>query len=167
MAEIIKVLNRDQILDVVSLARVIWTDHYISIIGRKQVDYMLEKFQSEEAIAAQLDGGYEYYIVSQNAKNVGYMSLLPDAETDTAKLSKIYVLRAERGKGFGRLMLGFAENICRERRISTLWLNVNKNNTRSIGWYTRMGFKNVGAAVQDIGDGFAMDDYRMENKINC
>jgi len=25
-----------------------------------------------------------------------------------------------------------------------------------------MGFQNAGALVQDIGDGFVMDDYRME-----
>ncbi len=62
-------------------------------------------------------------------------------------------------------MLEFAENICQKRRISTLWLTVNRNNTRSIAWYMRMGFKNVGATIQDIGGGFVMDDYRMEKTV--
>jgi len=44
----------------VNLAREIWTDHYVPIIGQAQVDYMLDTFQREEAIAAQLAGGYEY-----------------------------------------------------------------------------------------------------------
>lgn len=80
-------------------------------------------------------------------------------------ISKIYVTKAGRGGGFGRKLLDFAEDVCRERQIPALWLTVNKNNTGSVAWYTRMGFKNAGAIVQDIGAGFVMDDYRMEKTI--
>ena len=47
-----------------------------------------------------------------------------------------------------------------------LWLTVNKDNAGAIAWYTRMGFKNAGAIVQDIGAGYVMDDYRMEKSIS-
>ncbi len=57
MTEPTRVRSREQIGDVVNLAREIWTDHYVPIIGREQVDYMLEKFQSEKAIATQLADG--------------------------------------------------------------------------------------------------------------
>jgi len=160
MTDLARIRTREQILDVVKLAREIWTDHYVSIIGQAQVDYMLGKFQSEEAIATQLADRYEYYTVSYNGKSTGYMAIVPDA--DMLMISKIYVLKSGRGQGFGRSMLEFAENICRERQIRTLWLTVNKNNTRSIAWYMRMGFTNVGPTIQDIGAGFVMHDYRME-----
>jgi diamine N-acetyltransferase len=165
MMDISKVRSAKQISEVVELARVIWTDHYAPIIGQDQVDYMLGKFQSEKAIAAQLGDGYEYYTVSRGGRIVGYLAIVPDADTDMLMISKIYVLRSGRDHGFGRAMLEFAEDICRERRISTLCLTVNKNNRHSIAWYTRMGFKNVGSIVQDIGGGFLMDDYRMEKSI--
>ncbi len=64
-------------------------------------------------------------------------------------------------------MLEFAEAICRERTIRTLWLTINKNNSHALSWYMRMGFKNVGSMVQDIGGGFVMDDYRMEKTIEA
>ncbi len=165
MADIARVRTREQISEVMSLAREIWTEHYVPIIGQEQVDYMLDRFQSESAIAAQLADGYEYYTVSLEGKIEGYMALLPDEHKGTVMMSKIYVRKSMRGRGFGRVMLELAENICRERKIRTLWLTVNKNNSQSLAWYMRMGFKNVGSTVQDIGSGFMMDDYRMEKTI--
>ncbi|HMB00726.1 MAG TPA: GNAT family N-acetyltransferase [Spirochaetota bacterium] len=147
------------------LAREIWTEHYVSIIGQEQLNYMLDKFQSASAIAAQMEDGYEYYTVLHEGENAGYMAIVPDEAAKTAMISKIYVRRSRRGYGFGRAMLEFAEDICREHRIRTLWLTVNKNNSRSIAWYRRMGFKNAGSTVQNIGAGFVMDDYRMEKSL--
>jgi len=46
-----------------------------------------------------------------------------------------------------------------------MWLTVNKNNSHSIAWYSRMGFTNAGPILQDIGGGFVMDDFRMEKSI--
>ncbi len=53
-----------------------------------------------------------------------------------------------------------------KRGIKMIWLQVNKNNVHSIAWYLRMGFRNVRSAVQDIGGGFVMDDFRMEKMIS-
>ncbi len=165
MTDITRVRSREQIVDVVNLAGEIWTEHYVSIVGRAQVDYMLGKFQSAGAIEAQLSDGYEYYIVSHEGKSEGYMAIVPDADTGTAMLSKIYVRQSARGHGFGRAMLEFAEAVCRERRIGLLWLTINKHNSHSLAWYMRQGFERAGSIVQDIGGGFVMDDYRMEKTI--
>lgn len=165
MSNLTRVLDQRQILDVVSLAREIWTEHYVAIIGKQQVDFMLDKFQSEKAIADQIASGYEYYIMAHDGKNVGYLAFIPDAAEDTLLISKIYVTISSRGQGFGRMMLKFVENVCWERRIKTLWLTVNKNNANAVAWYSRMGFQNVGPKVQDIGGGFVMDDYRMQKTI--
>ncbi|WP_222105141.1 GNAT family N-acetyltransferase [Denitromonas halophila] len=163
---ITKVQSPDQISAVANLAREIWTEHYAPIIGLAQVDYMLATFQSEQAIAGQIAGGYTYYLVTHDGQYVGYLALVENADGTTLMISKIYVTKAGRGGGFGRKLLDFAEDVCRERQIPALWLTVNKNNTGSVAWYTRMGFKNAGAIVQDIGAGFVMDDYRMEKTIS-
>ena len=166
MTDLTRVRTREQISDVVILAREIWTEHYVPIIGREQVEYMLGKFQSGSAIAAQLADGYEYYTVSHDGEVVGYMAIVRDEDSGSAMLSKIYVRKAARGHGFGHAMLEFAEDLCRERRIGALWLTVNKNNSLSVAWYMRAGFKNVASTVQDIGGGFVMDDYRMEKILD-
>ena len=44
-----------------SLAREIWTEHYIPVIGREQVDYMLARFQSRQAIGEQIRSGVRYF----------------------------------------------------------------------------------------------------------
>ncbi|MCZ4304551.1 GNAT family N-acetyltransferase [Zoogloeaceae bacterium G21618-S1] len=162
---ITKVQSPDQIAAVANLAREIWTEHYAPIIGLAQVDYMLATFQSEQAIAGQIAGGYAYYLVTHDGREVSYLALLANTDETTLMISKIYVTQAGRGGGFGRKLLDFAEDVCRARQIPTLWLTVNKDNAGSIAWYTRMGFKNAGAIVQDIGAGFVMGDYRMEKMI--
>lgn len=163
MTHFSRVQTREQIVDVVNLAREIWMEHYVPIIGREQVDYMLARFQSEEAIATQLADGYEYYTLWHNNRSVGYLAIVQEA--DLLMISKIYVLRSGRGHGFGRSMMVFAEDLCRQRRISTMRLTVNKKNSHSIDWYMRMGFKNAGPTIQDIGFGFVMDDYLMEKPL--
>lgn len=165
MSDVIRVETDQQISTVAQLARAIWPEHYVPIIGQAQVDYMLETFQSEAAIAAQIAGGQEYYLLRNDGVPVGYLGLVPDTVDSTMMISKIYVISNRRGDGFGRKMLDFVEDLCRERRISTLWLTVNKHNIHAINWYTRMGFNNSGSVVQDIGRGFVMDDYRMEKPV--
>ena len=70
-----RVESPEQIAAVAALAREIWMQHYIPIIGAAQVEYMLAKFQSAEAIARQIaEEGYEYYL----APGAGYLALVPD-----------------------------------------------------------------------------------------
>jgi len=165
MISIGKVNTAEQIADVARLAREIWQEHYVPITGRAQVDYMLDKFQGEQAIAAQLADACEYYVVLDGERSVGYVAVVPDRAEASLMISKIYVRKSERGRGLGRKMLEFVERLCRQRHIKSIWLTVNKHNAHSIAWYGRMGFRNAGPTVQDIGGGFVMDDYRMEKTL--
>lgn len=161
----IDVQSEKQVTEVARLAREIWQEHYLHIIGQEQIDYMLEKFQSERAIAQQLTDAYKYFIAVHNDESAGYLAIVPDLNKGTLLISKIYVKKSARSYGLGQKMLAFAENLCRQRNIYKIWLTVNKNNRHSIEWYSRMGFRNTGSTIQDIGDGFVMDDFRMEKVI--
>lgn len=44
----------EQIKDIADLAEIIWSQHFTPIIGKEQVDYMVEKFQSFPAIKDQI-----------------------------------------------------------------------------------------------------------------
>ena len=78
------------------LADAIWREHYIPIVGKPQIDYMLDKFQSAKAIEKQVAEGFEYFKLNYNKTPVGYMAI--KQETDALFLSKIYVLNSYRGK---------------------------------------------------------------------
>ncbi len=157
-----RVESKEQISAVAALARETWTEHYVPIIGAAQVAYMLDRFQSAEAIARQMEEeGYEYYL----ARGAGYCALVPDRAKKSVLLSKIYVREARRGTGLGRAMVAFAVDRGVELGCGELWLTVNIHNESSIAFYERMGFRKTNRLVTDIGGGYVMDDWRMARGI--
>ena len=62
----IPVTTSDHMSIVESLAREIWTEHYTPIIGKLQVDYMLDRFQSRQAIAQQIREGVLYFLIQED-----------------------------------------------------------------------------------------------------
>ncbi|MHB9014128.1 MAG: GNAT family N-acetyltransferase [Ignavibacteriaceae bacterium] len=154
-----EVVNQNQIEIVETLAKEIWTEHYTPIIGKNQVEYMLEKFQSRQAITDQITSGYQYFIIKKEDKSIGYLSII--SRVNDLFLSKIYIKSHERGKGFARKAIQFIEDLASGKGLKKITLTVNKNNINSIKAYEKIGFKNLGSIVQDIGGGFLMDDYEM------
>ncbi len=159
----IEVLTEKQIELVESLAKEIWTEHYIPIIGREQVDYMLGKFQSKQAISEQISNGFLYYLIKEGHEIIGYIGVQPKG--DELFLSKIYIASSKRGKGYGKKAVEFIEKLAAERELKKVVLTVNRNNVHTIKAYERIGFKNTGSVIQDIGSGFVMDDFKMEKTI--
>ena len=173
MIEFKTVDNIEKIAQVAKLAEEIWNQHYLPIIGKEQVSYMLDNFQSEDAIKQQIAQGYKYYLIIDNQINhkinhkinnqinnqveAGYFSVKNKAEE--LFLSKLYVLKSFRGKGIGKQGIQFIKSAFSNPIIQ---LTVNKNNARSIAFYRNVGFKIVDDVVIDIGGGFVMDDYVME-----
>ena len=158
-----EVKGKEDVKQVEELADEIWTQHYTPIIGSDQVRYMLENFQSFEAIVKQMSEGMNYFIMDFQGEPVGYMASKPDDED--LLLSKIYVLSGMRGKGIGGYAMNFLANMAREQGFRHMTLTVNKNNTDSIRAYQKMGFVNLGPLETDIGNGFIMDDYLMKKKL--
>ena len=153
-----------QIEIVEALAREIWTEHYVPIIGKEQVAYMLASFQSRQAIREQIRTGIAYYLIREGDAHIGYMAVQPKGRE--LFLSKIYLKLSMRGLGYGKKAIQFAEKVAKELDLDKIALTVNKNNINSIKAYEKMGFINTGSVVQDIGNGFVMDDYKMEKTLS-
>ncbi len=162
MTVIKPVLNSEQINQTVILAKDIWQQHYLSIIGQAQIDYMLDKFQSQQAIKQQIDSGYLYYLVECEDENLAYLALVPDSNQSRLMISKIYVDQLARGKGLGKTMLEHTRQKAQELGLTTVWLTVNIDNSDSIAWYLKQGFNKVDKVKADIGNGYFMDDYILE-----
>lgn len=155
----------EEIATVARLARIIWTGHFVDLIGQAQVDYMLARIQSEDAVAAQIAAGVEYRLVMEDGEAVGYFAVEPHPPEGGVKLSKVYLLPAMRGRGLGRAVLAFVEGAARAAGARELWLTVHKGNASAIAFYERMGFGVTGPLVADIGGGFVMDDHRMAKAL--
>ncbi|MEI7898695.1 MAG: GNAT family N-acetyltransferase [bacterium] len=161
----VRVTQPADINAVALLAKEIWEEHYVPLLGQEQVDYMLDKFQSAPAIAQQIANGYEYYCVMEEEHRSGYFAIVFHPQTFHAQLSKIYVRQAQRGRGIAKAIMLFVGARCVERGVHELWLTVNRHNTGSIACYRKLGFTQSGSIVQHIGNGFVMDDYKMEKRI--
>lgn len=159
MISFLKASSDDHFKTIEVLADTIWREHYIPIIGKPQVDYMLHKFQSAETVKQQVSEGYRYYILMSENESVGYISI--KKEEQNLFLSKLYILKSERGKGFGKTAMLFVENEAKNLGCNSISLTVNKGNRNSIKAYETLGFENLGEIIIDIGNGFVMDDYRM------
>lgn len=146
-----------------NMANTIWHEHYTPIIGTEQVNYMLDKFQSVSTMRDQINQGYQYFLINFNDNAVGYLSF--EKRENVLFLSKIYLLKSERGKGIGRKAMEFVVSVAKGFTCTKVSLTVNKFNLNSIRAYERAGFKKKGELVQDIGNGFVMDDYLMEKTI--
>lgn len=145
------------------VAAAIWREFYTPVIGAAQVAYMLEHFQSADAIAQQIkDEGYRYCLLYADDLPCGYFATVP--EEDALKVSKLYVTQARRGKGAGHLMLRACAREAQQRGYKQLRLTVNRHSP-SVGFYEHEGFVNAGPLVQQIGGGFVMDDYVMVKRL--
>jgi GNAT superfamily N-acetyltransferase len=162
--QLVRVTQPAQLAQVERLAREIWHEYYVPLIGLAQTEYMVAKFQTAAAMQAQIDSGYEYFQMQLDGELIGYAAIRHDADTARAFISKLYVASAHRKSGAGRQSLAYFERLARERGATHLWLTVNKGNP-SVRAYERLGFAIAEAIVMDIGGGFVMDDYRMEKPL--
>lgn len=161
---LLEVKDREGIEQVAALAEHIWREHYPPMIGQAQVNYMLQKFQSPEAIQNQIAfEGYRFFLIQgPGQKKIGYAAVVP--QKCSLFLSKFYLVREARGLGYARQSMGFIECLARESGCSKIFLTVNKKNP-SVAAYEKMGFKKAGSLLQDIGNGFFMDDFKMEKRF--
>ena len=155
--------TKTQFADIAELADMIWREHYIPIIGLEQVDYMMKNYQSAEAMYSQFIDGYHYFMIYYNDQFVGYISI--KKEEESLFLSKIYISKEYRGKKIGTSAMNFIEEKAIEMHCKSIRLGVNRFNVSAIAAYKAMGFKIIGEMITDIGNGFIMDDYKMEKLI--
>ena len=158
-----RIESKDAISAVAEMAKTIWFEYYVPIIGEEQVKYMTENFQSADAIQKQMDEeGFRYYFINTGNERIGYFAIL--FENGKCFLSKFYMYKKARGGGYGKKTIKAAEVLCKAENASHIWLTVNRDNP-SLKIYSRLGFLNMGVQQKDIGDGFIMDDFLMEKKV--
>lgn len=155
--ELIRVSKIDQIRETANLADEIWNECYGSILGKNQIAYMLEHFQSEEALCRQIAEGYLYYILSADGRSAGYVCVRIEGER--LFLSKLYICGAFRRLGLARRTIEELKAFAVENDLHEIYLTVNKKNTPAVLSYERLGFQRTDSSKAEIGGGFVMDDY--------
>ncbi|MDR2773100.1 MAG: GNAT family N-acetyltransferase [Elusimicrobiota bacterium] len=163
--EIVEVCLPEAIKTVEQIAKEVWREHYLPIISDKQIDYMLENFQSFEAISKQIkDENYKYFLMRAEVDFYdGYFAIV--AKDDGLFLSKLYVCRTARKKQYAKKSLEFMKAAAEKLNLGNIYLTVNRQNESSIEVYKRLGFEIKETVDLDIGGGYQMNDYKMVLEI--
>ncbi len=161
--EIREVFGEADVRRMTKVAEVVWREANTAFCTPEQVEYMIEMFQSYEAVSGQLVHGYRYFLVEEAGEILAYFGVQPQGER--LFLSKFYILKEHRGKGIFSLGLEYMCGLCRELQLDTIYLTVNRRNFHACEVYLHKGFRIAEEAVADIGCGFVMDDYIMEYDV--
>jgi GNAT superfamily N-acetyltransferase len=84
--------------------------------------------------------------------------LLTKSTADTVRLRQMAVVSGLQGKGIGRALLQFAENIARDRGFKTISMHARKT---AIGFYEKLGYKVVSNEFQEV----TLPHFIMEKKL--
>jgi len=163
MIEFVRLENDEKEIERMSaMATAIVREHFDPLIGKEQNDYMLSLFQTPGAIAAQLAEGYRYYFVRKDGEDIGFTAFYP--RQDAMYLSKFYLYRQERAKGYAHAMMEFVESETRKEGLQAVELNVNRFNS-AVQVYEKLGFEIIREEKNEIGHGFIMDDYVFRKQL--
>ena len=66
---------------------------------------------------------------------------------ETVRLRQMAVLNDLQGKGIGKALMQFAENLARDRGYKKITMHARQN---ALGFYEKMGYKKVGKEFQEI-----------------
>ena len=141
-----------------ALAVRIWNAHYPAIIGQQQVDYMLGKMYSLQALAQQMTEGQKFYLVKEKNELIGYVAITEQGEK-AYFLNKFYVESQKQSKGIGSRLLQLL--LERYPNWEILRLTVNRQNYTAINFYFKNGFLIEKVIDMPIGEGYIMDDFQM------
>ena len=84
--------------------------------------------------------------------------MLVEENPQTVRLRQMAVLNDLQGKGIGRALMSFAENIARDLGYKVLAMHARKN---ALGFYEKMGYKVVGDEFLEV----TIPHYVMEKQL--
>jgi len=84
--------------------------------------------------------------------------MLVEENSAMVKLRQMAVLNALQGKGIGRALMQFAENLARDHGYKVLTMHARKN---AVGFYEKMGYKVKGEEFQEV----SIPHFEMEKEL--
>jgi ribosomal protein S18 acetylase RimI-like enzyme len=149
--------NDSEARELSKMANAIWHEFFPGIIGVKQTEYMLMKFQTERAISEQMSEGYQYGFIYDGMEKAGYFSVR--MKDGVLFISKLYLAKEFRHRGLGSAALAEILNMGKISECSYAYLTVNVNNVSACKTYEKIGMIKETEVNNDIGNGFFMNDY--------
>ena len=122
-------------------------------------------FRQNEALEKQFETGHQFLLILDENKALGFAGFELSYDTTNTKLHKLYVLPETQGKGLGVVLLNAVERAANAANQQSIILNVNRYN-KAFDFYKKHGFEVICREDIDIGNGYFMNDYVMEKKLD-
>ncbi|MDR6845783.1 GNAT family N-acetyltransferase [Flavobacterium granuli] len=165
MIKIVKATTHDY-KTIQNIAHQTWPIAYGEILSKAQLDYMLDAFYNEEALKDSVaNKGHHFILAKEGDETLGFASYEHHYnQKQQTKIHKIYILPETQGKGIGKTLIDFVENVAKESDSAALSLNVNRFN-KALHFYQKIGFEIVEEVNIELEHGYLMEDYVMEKPI--
>lgn len=145
------------------LADELWREVYARRLTPRQLDAVLERQQSAEAIEEQIDADYNYFIVFLAGKPVGYYAW--QMQGSILYLAHLYLAPGVRGRGIGRDILQSCERLARADGRTAVAAVVGQKKLDTQGFFKGGGYKALRAVQQPLADGILWDALWMEKRL--
>ena len=151
-----RLLERDELSVVKSLAHDIWPRVYDYMISSEQISYMLSMMYNLDKLQQQWGEGVKFVVLEVEGMPQGFVSF--EEKDECIFLQKLYLRPEMQGQGFGKNMLQVAIDFAIDSRKPSIELTVNRNN-KFLEFYLSQGFQIKEEKDFDIGGGYFMNDY--------
>ncbi len=159
----LRLLAKEELMLIQRIAHQTWPSTFAGLLSEAQIDYMLNWMYALPMLESQVEQGHGFLVAEAEGNAIGFAGYeLNHLAGSMSKLHKLYLLPSSQGKGVGKALLLEVVKSSREAGQKSLVLNVNKYNKKAIDFYLAMGFVTIRQEVNDIGQGYVMDDDVME-----
>jgi ribosomal protein S18 acetylase RimI-like enzyme len=154
----------EAIPQIIKHAKASWKPTYKDILSEAQMDYMLDRFYSPDALVNQIvEKQHRFIIAIDNNLHAGFASYSKE-NNSVYHLQKIYIKPTQQGKGIGKALLDFVIDDIKSKGAQYIQLNVNRYN-KAVDFYKRLGFEIIEEVDVPIGNDYFMNDYIMRKKL--
>jgi len=98
------------------------------------------------------------HIVAYEDERMLGCCMLLEEDPETVRLRQMAVMNDLQGKGIGKALMQFAENLARDRGYKKITMHARKN---ALGFYEKMGYKTRGKEFEEI----TIPHYVMEKEL--
>ena len=159
----LRLLAKEELMLIQRIAHQTWPSTFAGLLSEAQIDYMLNWMYALPMLESQVEQGHGFLVAEAEGNAIGFAGYeLNHLAGSMSKLHKLYLLPSSQGKWVGKALLLEVVKSSREAGQKSLVLNVNKYNKKAIDFYLAMGFVTIRQEVNDIGQGYVMDDDVME-----
>lgn len=145
------------------LADEIWRECWARRLNAKQLTAVLENLQSAEAIEAQIDADWNYFIVFLAEQPVGYYAW--QMQGGVLFLGQLYLKKEVRGRGIGRDIMQSCERLARADGKTAVALTVGQKELETQGFFKGGGYRILRPVTTPLAPGITREEYWMEKRL--